>query len=129
MPLTLQLSEPRKVTEPSGVGVIEVTRHFPSSKPVVINGCARAFGAPNDVALSGGYALTHGVDADFWSKWLAAHTEYPPVERGMIFAVAKAEDVTREAKNNSKSKSGFEPLDPDNVPAEFTAGKARIAAA
>jgi hypothetical protein len=127
--LTLHIDEMREVSEPTPLGAIKVMRAHRSGKTVTINGCAKPFGEPNDAITAGGYALTHGVDADFWAEWIKTHADYAPVVNGSLFAVPKPEEARNEAKRNAKVRSGLEPLDPEAIPAEFTAGKARIAAA
>ena len=59
------------------------------------------------------------LDADFWNEWAKQHQTFAPYENGLIFAHEKPGAVESEAKNRAKEKSGFEPVDPDNVPAEF----------
>jgi hypothetical protein len=61
----------------------------------------------------GGYGITEGVDEEWFKAWLAAHADYEPVHRGLIFAMptpARAEDKARE---QAGIESGFEPMDPD----------------
>lgn len=65
--------------------------------------------------LSGGYMLTHNVDADFWTQWLEQNKESRLVTEHLIFALPqnKAADA---AKEKREIKSGMERLDPDNLP-------------
>jgi hypothetical protein len=69
------------------------------------------------------------VDADFWKAWLEAHEDYEPVAKGLIFAVEKPADAISETKNYARNLSGFEPLDPNSIPAEFNQGGLEIKAA
>jgi hypothetical protein len=79
---------------------------------VELAGPAVAWGVPpRDV---GGYALTHGVDADFFVRWMSVYKDYTPVKRGLIFACAKPQDAEARAREMKDEKSGLEPLNPEN---------------
>jgi hypothetical protein len=120
--LQLQLQAPYTVTEEVfGGGVRDKTRYHKTGKTVVIAGCALDRGGPSDKHLVGGFALTPGVDKEFWDAWLEQHRDFPPVKNGEIFAYERLATVTGEAKEKASLKTGGEPLDPDNWPAEFKA--------
>ena len=119
-PLRLQLQESYPVSEEIfGGGVREKMRYRKVGPEVVINGCAVHMDRPNDKQIVGGAALTHGVDADFWAKWVEQHKGFPPVRDGLIFAHAKPEVAASEARNVERIKSGFEATDPSDLPEEF----------
>jgi hypothetical protein len=63
-----------------------------------------------------GYALTHGIPADFWEEWLKQHKDAPYVQRGLIFAHREVASVTAFCGDNEDVLSGLEPVDPDNLP-------------
>jgi hypothetical protein len=88
--------------------------------PVKLNGSAKRFGADVPWDIRSGAGLTHGVDADFFAKWMEDWKESDMVKGGFIFASAKTGDVVAEAKDKVKEKTGLEPLDRNNLPAEFT---------
>ena len=120
--LQLQLQEPYTITEEVfGGGVREQTRYHKVGRTVVINGCAIDRGGPTDKLLVGGFALTHGVDKGFWDAWLAQHKDFPPVVNGEIFAYEREASTKGEAKEKADLRTGGEPLDPSNWPAEFKA--------
>jgi hypothetical protein len=78
---------------------------------VIINGSAVPFGMPSH---PDGYALTHGVDADFFVEWLSLYKDMDAVKKRFIFAYPKAADASAAAREMRDEKCGLEPLDPDN---------------
>lgn len=60
--------------------------------------------------LAGGYALTHGVDADFFETWLEQNKDSDVVKNGLIFAHSKPADARAESKEKTDVRSGLEPL-------------------
>ena len=118
--LVLELEEEIKDKEPvMGGGHREVKRWRKNGHAVTINGTVRPFGASYSPTSQEGVGLTFGVDADFFAKWLSQKKDYPPVAAGMIYAAATVEDAVDHAKEISCLKSGFEPIDPRDVPEEF----------
>ena len=65
--------------------------------------------------IIGGYGITHDVPKEFWDRWVALHPEFPALKSGVIFAVGKAADADREARNGETVKSGFEGVDPSDL--------------
>src|SRR5579863_5162866 len=53
---------------------------------VVVAGPVVPFGMAPKVPIQGGYALTHGVDADFWKAFAAQHKDAPYIREGLVFA-------------------------------------------
>lgn len=118
--LMLQAQVKRTRNEPvMGGGTREVEYWDKVGRTVKING----FATPADKAplhqIVGGFGLTHGVDADFFSAWMAQNKDHPAVEGGFIFAAAKPDGAEGEARDKSRHLSGFEPTDPTNLPGEF----------
>ncbi|HEX2753729.1 MAG TPA: hypothetical protein VHP34_11615 [Alphaproteobacteria bacterium] len=118
--LQLQLQKSEEISEVvMGGGSRKVTRWEKIGKTVTIKGWAhhaeKAPGAP----ISGGFALTSGVDADFFEEWLKQNASHPAVENGFIFASAKQADVESHTKLCAKDMTGFEPHDPQNPTPEF----------
>jgi hypothetical protein len=91
-----------------GTRVVKVARSAGTS--VQINGNAVPHGQAPRHQIVGGFAITSGVDADFWAKWLEQNKDSAIVKSGLIFAAAKAEDIKTEGCNRAKIKSGLEPL-------------------
>lgn len=104
----------------------KVLKWIKDGPEVVIKGAAVHVGEPAGKDISGGFALTHGVDAEFFRNWLEHHAEFPAVKQGLIFAHEQKASAADEAKDRAGIESGFEPLDPENVPAEFRAPGAAI---
>jgi hypothetical protein len=126
-PLRLQLQKSlSRVEDAFGGGVREVETRIKYGQTIVIDGWARKVGEDTDKHIAGGFALTHGVDADFWNEWKKQNAGFAPLENGLIFAAGKESVIADKAKEMRSLKSGFEPADPANVPDEF---KAKIIAA
>lgn len=78
------------------------------------------------VPTAGGYALTPGVDKDFWDKWREQMKDWPPLVAGQVFAGEREDAVKGKARAGEHGPSGFEPYNPKNPPSEF-AGKIKTA--
>lgn len=78
------------------------------------------------VPTAGGYALTFGVQKDFWDKWREQMKDWPPLAAGQIFAHEREDTVKGQAKAGQSGPSGFEPFNPSKPPSEF-AGKIKTA--
>src|SRR5580765_4797262 len=70
-------------------------------------------GTFNMPELAATYALTSGVDAEFWDAWLEQNREMDFVKRGFIFAHEKQVNSVAHAKEMEAEKTGLEPIDPD----------------
>ena len=57
------------------------------------------------------YALTHGVDEEWFEAWAKEHPDYAPLTSGMIFTHSK--DVVGKAKELAGERHGLDGLDPD----------------
>jgi hypothetical protein len=123
--LVLRVDEMVDATEQvfgGGARQIKVARQVGS--PVILNGCAvniadltsgRAVGQ-----VVGGFGITTGVPKDFWDKWLEQHKDDPLVVKGIVFDAkndATAHSMARE--RTPSTRSGLEPMDPQNLPLEF----------
>lgn len=62
------------------------------------------------------YALTHNVPKEFWDIWLEQHKDTKIVRERLIFAALKPENTKALERENERRTSGFEALDPDNLP-------------
>jgi len=115
--LILRVFQMADSQEMSPLGVRDVKVARDTGKHIRINGNAAPKGrSPTDAAgnyipIIGGYALTHGVDADLWDAWFAANKDTDMVRNGMIFAHAKTSEVEAAARGNEARKSGLEPMD------------------
>jgi hypothetical protein len=58
-----------------------------------------------------GFALTFGVPADFWDRWLAQNADSDAVLNGLIFAHGKHGHAEGQAREKAgETRSGFERL-------------------
>ena len=118
--LVLELEDETKENEPLlGGGSRPVKRWRKNGNAVTINGMALPFNAPYSPTVQNGVGLTFGVDADFFNEWLKQKKDYPPVVAGMIYAETSTEKAIGHAQEIAGLKSGFEPVDPDEIPEEF----------
>jgi hypothetical protein len=63
------------------------------------------------VEVVGGYAITDGIDADVWGRWLNWNKDSDAVTRNLIFGDEKRDKVLARAREFASIKSGVEPLD------------------
>lgn len=112
--MILHLQEEYTDHEQTPNGVRDVKRHRKIGDGVFVAGCAMPVGVPNPPKKSivGGYALTRGVDAEFWTKWLEQNKDAPYVRNGIIFAMPSRDAAEEKADEQEAIKSGLEPLDP-----------------
>ncbi len=66
--------------------------------------------------VEGGFALTHGVDADFFEEWMRQNADLPLVKGGFIFAHASRDHAIGQAQDKADLLTGYEPLVPDQDP-------------
>ena len=125
LPLWMQLQEKRTTVEPTLSGPKEVDYHRHVGKRVRINGVG-AKRVQAWVKKDHGFALTENVDFDFAAKWFEQNKDNDAVINHFIFMHAKLQDAQSEVKNMRNEKSGFEPLDPDNLPSEFSRRDSKI---
>lgn len=59
-----------------------------------------------------GYALTYGVDAEWWAKWVAVNKDTPFVVSELLFAGKTRDEVSKRAKDLHALTSGFDPVAP-----------------
>ncbi len=89
---------------------------LPPGERIHVKGFARPVGvdlSEDAPQVVGGFALTQGVPADFWAKWLAENKDASFVKAGLIFAHEKAGSVIGEAREKKAIRSGFEGMNPD----------------
>lgn len=75
-----------------------------------LNGTAIPFGVQPEYRIVAGYALTEGVDKDFFDEWMKQNADSALVKNELIFAYEKADSTTGKAKEHASSLSGLEPL-------------------
>lgn len=112
--LILRLHEMISVPEPvlgGGVRETKVARH--TGQEVIIKGAAVPYGKAPQTEIHGGYALTFGVDAQFFSRWMQEFKDSDMVKNGLIFAFEKRDDAAAKAKEQEEVRTGLEPIDPE----------------
>jgi len=120
--MVLQLYDFVKVLyDVQGGGKREVTeaRLRPGGRSVVVNGPAVPFGQMPKGPIEGGYVLTHGVDAEFFSEFMQQFKDADFVKNRIIFGFAKEADAVNEARKMESVRTGIEPIDPAHPPMEF----------
>ena len=107
-----------------GGGTRAVRQAFPMGDEVVIAGWSHPQNRAPENQIVAGYAVTHGVDAQFWEQWLEQNKDAEFVTKGLIFAHAQAQSAIDKAKDGAKIKSGLERLDPSKMPGKLEVAKA-----
>lgn|GEM_PF-883338 len=116
--LVLQLCEKTTFTEDTPAGPRERVRYDRVGKTVSIIGPAYPAGNPppgfpERPRMAGGFALTPGVDADFFAEWMQQNRLSDFVTQGMIFAHASTSAAIAAAREHRPIASGLEPLSMD----------------
>ena len=83
---------------------------------IVLNGNAVEMGKSKPYGIVEGYALTHGVDQEFFDAWLEQNKDHPAVVNNLIFAASKASHVEGRAREMQEVRSNLEPLNPIKDP-------------
>jgi hypothetical protein len=101
-----------------GGGSRAVVRHEAMGEAVHLKG----YYPPQDgkklplAATSGEYALTYDVDEDFMLLWLEQNADNPLVKNRIVLVNSNTNSVKAAVRENDATKSGFEPLNPDDLP-------------
>lgn len=83
---------------------------------VLIRGVATEVGKLSRAPIVSGYALTKGVDKEFWEAWLKDNKNSAMVINQCIFAYDKTDDAADAAEERSGETTGLEPLEIDSDP-------------
>jgi len=111
--LELRLCKPEEFQVPVPGGGMRKEKRFVHFGPaVVIKGYVAPHGMSPEAPVVGGYALTYGVDSDFFAEWLKQNADHDAVRNNLIFAHVKNDMVTGEAKEKAEIRNGLEPIDP-----------------
>lgn len=87
-----------------------VKESVPVGERIRLNGTAHPFGAIPDYRIVAGYALTEGVDKEFFDKWMEQNKLSSLVKNELIFAYESAADTAAQASDGANVRSGLEPL-------------------
>lgn len=88
-------------------------------EPVILKGNAHPISRAPEAPLFGNYALTYGIDADFMTEWMKQNASHPAVRENLIFIHEKPSMVEGKAKEHAATRSGLEPIDPNNLPKDL----------
>lgn len=124
--IILQLYEMVPVMEPvMGGGSRETTRARLNHEAgeYYLNGAAvnlAEIGEGNlpDYRIVQGYALTTGIPKDFWERWLHDNRDAAIVKNKIVMAYGSESGAVDMAREHAGVKTGMEPLDPENPPAD-----------
>lgn len=83
----------------------------PVGRPIRIKGPVVPAQFIRLVEVVGGYAITEGVDAQVFARWIDANEEAPFVTNKLIYGHEDGARVRAWAKEHAAIKSGMEPLD------------------
>lgn len=97
--MTLHGPKPIKVAHPVG-------------RTYTVRGPAHEVNKVAKAQVVGGYALTHGIPADFWDQWMRENEETHFVKNRIVFAASRGSMVAGQAKEQKEIRSNMEPLNP-----------------
>jgi hypothetical protein len=117
--LMLQVFVSTDAEEPVMGGGSRKIKQAHVAQRVRINGPAVPEGRGSPYPIFYDYALTHGVDADLFAKWLEQNKDSDFVTKGFVKAAAKAFDLEVFAKEHADAKTGLERLNRKDLPPEF----------
>ena len=114
--MILRLHDFHEASEPvMGGGSRTVRTAHQIGESVVIRGSGHPVNKAADIQIVGGYALTHGVDKDFFERWLSQNSDLDTVTKGLIFARNNHSDVEAGAREQAGLRTGLEAGNPKNL--------------
>jgi hypothetical protein len=111
--MILRVFQEVEVEEPAPQGSKRFQRWRVVGEPVRIMGPKAPHGMMAKAPVESGAALTFGVDADFFNKWLEQNKELDIVRKRLIYGNEKQAMVSGEAKEQANAVTGLEALVPD----------------
>jgi hypothetical protein len=135
------MARPKNSAQPSdAAGTVTVACRLPGglrfeNVPGVPGGVLMIKGSNDEWALKmvedyEAHGLTSGVPQEAWDH-IVNHPYYKDskwMRSGAVFATTKAKDAIKEAQDRGQTKTGFEGLDPEKLPAKIEdAAKAEAA--
>lgn len=94
-----------------GGGTRKVKVYRPVGPKIRIKGPTVPVAFIRQVEVVGGYAITSGVDADVFARWMQWNREAPFVRNLLIYGHEDRDHVLGWAKDHGAVQSGVEPLD------------------
>ena len=99
-----------------GGGTRDFKTYQQDPETFTVKGNAVAIDKAPEHRIVGGYGLTHGVPAALWEKWLLQNKDSELVRNRLIFAETREDAAVDHAKEQRKTVSGLQPLDPVKDP-------------
>jgi hypothetical protein len=128
--LILRLFKMADVQEPlPGGGTKTVQRAQPLPQQITIRGYAQKYDPALPPAAKGSkFALTEGVDKEFFEEWLRQNHDHHMVVNKLIWSYANAKGEGANDRRNLKAKAGelrdvkcgLEPIDPKSLKGRLT---------
>lgn len=78
--------------------------------PIAINGPAAETGKHSRHETAGGFALTHGVDAEVFGEWMRQNASSDMVRNGLIFSASDRNSARDRAEDHKDTRTNVEPL-------------------
>jgi len=121
MGLELRVFDLVERVEVTSAGQMKTMIGVPRGRSYFVKGPAHETNQPAKVPISGGYALTRGIPADFWDLFCEQNKGSPMLtgENGqepLLFASSKPSYARDRAKDLKHTRSGMEPLNPKTDP-------------
>ncbi len=122
MHLEIQLCQEKTASVTGQFGSVKETVNVKFGAIYVIRGTGHPAGTvpkgfPKAPELNKpGFALTHGVDAEFFARWLEQNKDTEMVINGLIMAHGDEDSLEDMTKERRKVDSGLGPLNPDGDP-------------
>ncbi len=107
----LQLYKQEMVEVAAPGGPRKELKSFQVGEAVKINGPVAPTNQSSPHETSGGFALTHGVDAEFFREWMKQNEHSDLVKNGLIFSASDRASARDRAEEHKKTRTGIEPLD------------------
>ena len=91
-------------------GTVIVGCKLPNGLVAEVNSKTVHFNGANSAVIIGGHGITENVDAEFWQAWLTQNKDLVFVQKGLVFADAKAVNTKAESQEKAEEKTGLEPV-------------------
>lgn len=102
------------------MATVTVGCKLPHGLHMDLNGKRVTLKGANSSAIAGGHGITENVDESFFTEWMSRNKELAFVKSGHIFSDVKVANVQAQANERKDEKTGFEGMDPDEMPANLT---------
>lgn len=126
--LVLRVFDMVEVQEPlPGGGTKPVPKAQPRPQTVTLKGYLEKYNPELPPAARGSsFALTHGVDKEFFETWLKQNQDLDLVRNNLVFAMKRVDKA--KLREFEKQRSGLEPVDRARLPKGITPFKKEEAA-